>query len=130
MSNLYGVNFHLDAVYGSGTPATFYIAAVTVLPNFLTTGSELAEPSGNGYARVAFDNDVTNWPPAADGLKSNGQPIIFPKATGPWGSIKYWAICDAATGGNIIRWGRMSTKLIANGTVLRFPVDQLTITAR
>lgn len=130
MSNLYGVNFHLDRVYGSGTPPIFYIAAMQNPPYYLSTGASLDEPVGHGYARVVVPNDVANWPPAADGLKGNGKPIIFPKATGTWGNMKYWAICDAATDGNMIRWGRMTSRLIVINSTLRFPVDQLTITVR
>jgi hypothetical protein len=127
---LYGVNYHVDRIYGSGTPATLYVAVMLEPADFLDEGTDLAEPVGNGYARAWTTNDEVHWPEAADGLKSNGVDIIFPTATGVWGNIRYWAILDAATGGNVLVWGGTTTRLVLEGGALRFPVDTLTITAR
>jgi hypothetical protein len=127
---LYGVNWHLDRVYGSGTPATLYVAVMFSEPNYLSTGSDLDEPTGGGYARSATTNSDAYWGAAADGLKSNSQDIVFPTATATWGTLRYWAICDAATDGEMLSWGTMSQALILEGGTLRFERDQLAITAR
>lgn len=127
---LYGVNYFLDQVYGSGTPASVYVALLLASPTYLSTGSTITEPSGNGYARVEVTNDVTNWPDAADGFKANGQDITFPTATGTWGTVKYWAILDASTGGNILTWGGITSRRIGEGATVQFTRDQLSVTAR
>lgn len=127
---LWGANHHLDRVYGSGEPATVYLAAMLSEPVYLDTGSDLDEPIGMAYARVAITNNSSNWSESADGLKTNAQDIVFPQATGTWGTMRYWAICTAATGGQIISWGVMSSQLVLEGGALRFERDHLAITAR
>lgn len=124
---LYGANYHLDRIYGSEDPEYVYIALMTAAPGYLTVGSQLAEPVGDAYARVQFKNDTDNWSGAADGHKGNREPIVFPKATGTWGRLRYWAICDAATDGDIISWGKMTPRLVVEGSVIKFGVDQLSI---
>ena len=125
-----GVNHHLDRVYGSGDPATLYVAVMFSAPRFLDKGADLDEPTGGAYARVAVTNDVNHWGPAAQGIKTNSLDILFPTATANWGTLRQWAICDAATAGKIITWGNMPQRLIVEGATLRFVRDELAITAR
>lgn len=56
-----------SALYGGsslGAPATWYVGWSTTQPN--QDGSNVTEPSGNGYARVAVTNNATNFPAAVD----------------------------------------------------------------
>lgn len=125
-----GVNHHLDRVYGSGDPVTLFVAVMFSHPQFLHTGSDLDEPSGGAYARVAVTNDESHWGAAAQGIKTNSLDILFPTATANWGTLRHWAISDASTGGRIITWGNMPQRLIVEGATLRFPRDELVITLR
>lgn len=127
---LYGANYHLDRIYGSETPTNLYVALMTSAPSYTTTGSGLDEPSGGSYARVEVPNDTDNWHDAADGLKANGKDIVFPTATALWGNMKYWAILDASTDGNILVWGGITSKLVAEGVTPRFVRDRLSFTVR
>ena len=52
----------LDADFGSGTPATWYLAAFLTMPAADGTGG--VEPAVGSYARVAVTNNGTNWPVA------------------------------------------------------------------
>jgi len=124
---LYGVNYHLDRIYGSEDPQYLYLAVMTGKPGYLTTGSQLGEPVGNGYERLQIPNDVEYWSGAADGHKGNSKTLVFAKATGTWGRVKYWALCDAATDGNVIVWGYMTPRLIVEDSIIRFGKDQLSI---
>lgn len=126
----WGVNYHLDRIYGSGDPPTLYVAVMTEEVGRLDTGSSLREPSGNGYQRVTVPNTNAYWGDAADGLKTNAQDIVFPQATGRWGTLRFWAICTQQTEGQVLVWGRMTSQLVIQGGSLRFRRDQLSITSR
>lgn len=126
----WGANHHLDRVYGSGEPATLYLAVMSEQPTTLTTGAGLAEPVGNGYARVAITNNSTSFSGAADGVKTNALDITFPQATGAWGTMRFWALCTAATEGNIVSWGKITPRFVNTNSSIKFSRDQLVITAR
>ncbi|GIM45245.1 hypothetical protein DNHGIG_07940 [Collibacillus ludicampi] len=122
-------NTFLNLVFG-GTgytpPATLYVGLSTTTPT--TSGGNITEPSGNGYARVAVANNPTNWPAASNGSKSNGTAITFPAATGPWGTVTYFFIADAPTGGNVLGYGALTAaQTINQGDTLSFAAGALTV---
>ncbi|MEO1035215.1 MAG: hypothetical protein AAFX44_06600 [Pseudomonadota bacterium] len=90
----------------SGRP-TLYFAFSTADPG--EDGSGAAEPSGNGYARVATAPadwaDATNADPS---VVTNVNNITFPNPTGPWGSCTHGAVYDAASGGNFVAGGPLA----------------------
>lgn len=117
----------LDHITGKGayTSPTVYIAVSTADPT--DDGSGIAEPSGNGYARVA--TSAATWNAASSGATSNAAAISFPTATGAWGTITHFALYDAATDGNILAHGDLDTpQAISNNQVLRFAAGELNIT--
>lgn len=93
----------LNHIFGKDnyTPPTISAALSTADP--LDDASGLAEPAGNGYARV--ETSASDWNTASDGSLDNAGDIIFPKATGSWGTITHFALFDAATGGNMLAYG-------------------------
>lgn len=119
----------LDHVFGGGDyarPATLYIGLSTT--TIADGGTNITEPSGNGYARVVVTNNATNWPAASAGAKSNGTPITFPAATGSWGTITDFFISDADTGGNILAFGALAAaQAVASGETINFAVGALDI---
>lgn len=120
----------LDHVFGAATytpPATLYVALSTT--TITDAGGNMTEPSGSAYARVAVTNNATNWPAAAAGAKANGIAITFPTATGSWGTIIDFAIMDAATAGNMLGFGTLTTaKAVTTGDTPSFAVGDLDIT--
>ncbi len=124
-------NNMLDARFGavaSSAPATYYVGLSTTTPT--NTGSNITEPSGNAYARVAVTNNTTNWPAAASRSKSNGTTITFPTATGSWGTVTHFVLFDAATAGNMRAWGALTaSQSVASGATPDFPVGALVISA-
>jgi len=85
----------LDHVLGNTAytaPTIVYVALYTVAPTDAGGGTEV---TGGAYARVAVTNNITNWPAAAGGLKSNGTEIVFPTATASWGTVVAFAVLDA-----------------------------------
>lgn len=106
-------------------PATYYVALFTVAPNKDGGGTEV---SGGSYARVALTNNVTNWPNAAGGAKSNGIAITFPQATANWGTIVGVALMSAASGGTQYYWGLLNAPVtIINGQTREFPIGALEV---
>ena len=107
--------------------ATYYVGLSTSDPG--ETGVLTGEPSGGSYARKPVTNDVTNFPAAVNGSKSNGVQIAFAEATGTWGVITHFFLADALVAGNIVASGALlSAKSIESGDVFYFDVGDLTIT--
>jgi hypothetical protein len=115
----------LDNLFGSGTPASFSLAASTTEPQ--ENGSGITEPSGGGYARVSITNNTANFPNAPlGGPKTNGADFTFPTANGSWGTLGWWVLYDGAT--PVIFGTLTPSKLIESGDILRIPTGQMTIT--
>ncbi len=108
-------------------PAT-HVALFTVAPSDTGGGTEV---TGGGYLRVTVTNNTTNWPAAtgATAAKSNGTVITFPTASASWGTVVAFGIIDAASAGNLLWWGDLTTsKAIANGDTASFAVSSLSFT--
>jgi hypothetical protein len=123
------MNAVLDELFGGvaySTPSILYVGLSTTQPG--SDGSNVTEPTGNGYTRCAYANDTTNWPSAANRTKTNATVIAFPTPTGDWGSIGYFVIYDAATGGNFYGWGELPAPVVVtSGHPPSFPINALVI---
>ena len=108
------------AVY---TPATnLYVALYTVAPTDVGGGTEL---SGNGYLRILCNN----WAVASGGASSNSIQILFPEATADWGTIVAFAIWDAQSSGNFLKWADLTVnRTILNKDSVKFNIGELDIT--
>ena len=116
----------LDHIFGKGsyTPPTIYVGLSTEDPT--DDGSGLAEPSGNGYARVQTSS--SDWNAASAGSLDNANDITFPQATGSWGTITHFALFDATTGGNMLAHGALSqSKAIGSGDTAKFAAGDLDV---
>jgi hypothetical protein len=94
-------NASLDALLGSTTllGSTVYVGLMLAIPN--PDGTGVVEPSGGAYARVAVTNDSTHWPAATARAKTHASNIVFPQATGNWGTIICVGIFSALTSGTL-----------------------------
>ena len=109
---------------GAYVAPTIYVGLSTADPGEDAAG--LAEPSGNGYARVA--TVAADWNAASGGSKTNANAIEFPKASGSWGTITYVCLFDAATSGNLLASGALTSGVaIGNGETARFLAESLTV---
>jgi len=124
-------NNMLDVVFSKATnsaPTTHYIGLSTTTPT--NTGTNVTEPTGGSYARVAVTNNATNWPAASARAKSNGVAITFVAATASWGTATHFVIYDAASGGTFVAWGALSgATAIGTGVQVSFAIGDLDITA-
>ena len=119
----------LDHITGKTayTKPTAYIALSTADPT--DTGAGLAEPSGNNYSRVTTAG--SDWNAAANGSVTNAAELIFGEASGAWGTITHFAICDSGSrgGGNVLASGQLTyQKAVVSGDTVKFAVGALTIT--
>lgn len=121
----------LDAIFGAqalSVPANFELALSTSAPN--DDGTNVTEPTGNGYARITgLANNLTTWLAAASGQKVNDILFQFPAATGPWGTITHWVLYDQATADYVISGVVSPPKTIDDGDIFKFLVGDILITA-
>jgi hypothetical protein len=105
-------------------PTAWYVALSTTTPT--TTGTNVTEPSGNGYTRQA----VTFGTPAGNPASTSNTGILtFTASGGDWATITYITIYDASTAGNPLAIGQLTnSKLIQNGDSLQFAVAAITVT--
>ena len=101
-------------------PTAWYIGLFTAAPSDAGGGTEV---SGGSYARKAVAFTVSG------NLATNSAAVEFDVATADWGIITSVAVFDAVSGGNMIAYATLTaSKTIANGDVLRIPLNELDIT--
>ncbi len=134
MSSLsnYGERLALDittnAVGGNTPTNTRFVALYTAAPD--ETADSGTEVSGNAYVRRA----ITFAPSTTDNgtgvtSASNIAEVLFPTATGDWGSVVAMAIFDASTGGNMIWYGNLqASRVVNNGDTFRFVIGGIVLT--
>jgi hypothetical protein len=116
----------LDHIMNDGaySAPTIYVGLSTADPG--DDAAALAEPSGNGYARVS--TAAADWNAASGGSKTNANVITFSEASGSWGTVTYVCLFDAETEGNLLASGALSSGVaITSGKIARFPAGQLTV---
>lgn len=129
----------LNSTYGSNTPtlstpATVYIALCSSLPSSDQDGTTIPELDESGYSRFAVTNNDTNWDAAVldggDMVKENALVSEFGSNTGStaWAAASHFAILDAATGGNLLDFGALSTsRTVQPGDLARFPAGSIKV---
>lgn len=104
-------------------PANIYVALSKADPGDDASG--LDEPSGGGYARAACNS----WGAAFQRVIQNSVSVVFPTATGDWGTITHIALYDAITGGNMLAHAQLSvSKTVNTGNVLSIPSEAIAVT--
>lgn len=111
---------HTLAVAAYSAPAGVWVGLHTTATNDDNTGTEV---SGGSYARTAV-----TFSAASGGSTSNSATVTFPTATASWGTVTHFGLYDAATVGNLLYWGALTTsKTVDNGDVFTFPSGNLTV---
>ncbi len=108
-------------------PAHYYVALS--LTNPLGDGSGISEPVGGGYARS--ETLPSDWSDISSFEVHNVNTIQFAKATSGWGTVVYFAVFDASTGGNMLFYGTINSGVgltINTNDVPDFLANQLSFT--
>lgn len=99
-------------------PTMLYVALYLTDPGDGDAGIEV---SGAAYTRkvVAFNNPI-------NGVCTNTAEVVFPQATGVWGTLAFCGIRDALTGGNLLFHGPLSaSQYIQTGDIFRFKAGSI-----
>jgi hypothetical protein len=116
----------LDHIVGktSYTMPTTHVALFTAAPSDAGGGTEV---SGGSYARKATAG--ADWNAASGGSISNANALAFPTASGSWGTVTHWALMDASTSGNMLRWAALgASKAVGTGDTPSFAAGALVLT--
>ena len=104
-------------------PSATYLALFTAAPSDSGGGTEV---SGNGYARQAVTWDTAS---GTGGTTSNSTAETFTASGGSFGEVTHIGIFDAATSGNLLWHGAMtSSKTVADGDSLQFAAGAIDLT--
>lgn len=103
-------------------PSTRYLGLFTASTG-LEANTPSAEVSGGSYARKAV-----TFAAASGGSSATNATVTFDTATASWGTITHVAIMDAATSGNVLFWGAVTTsKTIDTGDTFQVTSGNLTV---
>ena len=112
---------HALATAAYTAPTNVYVGLHTGSPADDDSGAN--EITGNGYTRK-----VASFAAAASGSASTDATITFDAATGNWGTITHISIYDAATSGELLFHGAVTTsKTIETGDTFQISSGNLTI---
>ncbi len=123
----YLANALLNHIFGKGTytpPTNIYVELSTTAPT--DAGTNVTPPSGGGYARK--QTAPADWNTGSGRIIDNANAIEFAEATGSWGTLSHFALFDAASGGNFLGWGALTTpKAVDSGDTARFAAGDLDV---
>jgi hypothetical protein len=101
-----------------------YVGFSTTVIN--ADGSGITEPSGNAYARISVA--AAEWTTVGRRRSTNVAKAFSAAPTGSWGTLIYWFISTAASGGTIEWYDPLSLSIVPSiGTAPSIPAGQLFI---
>ena len=110
----------------SFTEVNVYVALFTdsASPAELEAGTLTNEVSGGSYAR-----QLAGLSAPSDGASENASDITFPQATADWGTVRYVALMDAVSAGNVLMYSQLDAdKVINNGDTFKINAGDLDVT--
>lgn len=136
--SVYTSNFVLNKILRSTDwtpPSSYWVglflagSETALRNNTVTSGIEV--PNSNAYARQEIRGATSiTFPASTAGSTSNSAAIVFPTATGSWGTIYYVALLDSSTigAGNVILYGSLSTaKPVDSGDTMRINTGSMVL---
>lgn len=128
LNSLFGKTSNFGAL---ALAPTIYVGLSSTTPT--EAGTNVTEPSGGSYARVATVAADWNAATSADpSVVDNANAITFAAATADWLSaadLTHFVLYDALTTGNFLGSGDLSVaKPVLNGDTPSFPVGALDVT--
>lgn len=103
-------------------PTTLYVALFTA-DGGLESGTLTNELSGSGYTR----QEVT-FGASASGTSANNAFVTWDPATASWGTVTHLAVMDAASVGQVLYHGALTTsKTVGIGDTFQITTGELTV---
>lgn len=127
-ASTYLANKIANHVYRATTytsPAAVYVALFTSTATLaeLKAGTLTNEVTGGSYARVAA---TFGAPTDGDG---GATTVTFPVASAGWGAVRFVAIMDASTAGNVLTYAQNSSDVTVNtGNTYQYNTNALSET--
>jgi hypothetical protein len=126
----FGASSWLSTLFGIEDPIAGYYLALCLDepgPGFDGLILDDIEPAGGGYARQFYASDDTHW--AVNGnYVTNLLEVGFGTPTLDWGRLTHFALCTAASSGDIYAWGEfLSPSFAAAGFELVLPPGGLVL---
>lgn len=129
---LWGAGEILRTFFAQSTepPENFYLALISeVAPTPYISGAELSEPLFDEYERAVIPNDAITW--TNDGqvhIMICETDVVFPTALEDWGTIRFWAVCNAPEGGYIYFVGAFEEpEVISEGDAVQVSSGNLSV---
>lgn len=127
MTTTYFLNSIMGNVFKTKTnpalPTNYYIGLSTTAPKMDGTG--VTEPTSGGYSRVKLDS--LSQP--SNGVLTNSNAILFEESSENWGLVTHFVIFDAASGGNLLMYDKLSTaRTVEEATVVTIKSGSLELT--
>lgn len=128
----YTENKVLDHALGTASwtaPSTVYLGLFTNTSGNAATNLEAGTLTDEvTTAGSAYGRETISFGSASGGSASNSGTVTFSAATSNWGTITHVAVMDAATGGNVLFWGAVTTsKTIESGDTFQVSSGNLSI---
>ena len=90
----------------------FEVAAVTQVPPLNVDVADLVEPVGNAYARATIPYNTASWTFNNFCEMQSAVDIVFPSATGFWGSIEAYVFLTSNSGSSITKYVACISRLV------------------
>jgi hypothetical protein len=95
-------------------PAKVFLALLTATPTNSSTGSTITEATYTGYARTELPAaSISAAEEAAKSKIENSAELVYAACTASTSTITAWALCDAASAGNVVMWGTCTSTVIS-----------------
>ena len=108
----------------STTATAAHVGLLTAAPSESAPGTEV---SGGSYARVAAGFGA----PSPAGVIGNASAVVFPTASGSWGTVTHVGLYDAASGGNLLAFKALAASVpVSTGQQPQFASGALTVTVQ
>jgi hypothetical protein len=118
-------NYLCETLLDYALSSTLYVGLATSAGT--PDGSAVSEPWVNGYARVQCV--ASTWSVASVNTKTNSNSIMFPEATGAWGTISSVVFYGTATAGDYFGAIALSTAVaVVSEQIVVFATGDLDVT--
>lgn len=105
-----------NLVADSGYPDTIFVGLSSTTP--VAGGTNVTEPSGNGYARISLTMGA-----AASRQRSNTNAVQFAASGGDWGTMTHSVFYTAITGGTFVSFDPLdSSRNMVDGATMDFAI--------
>ena len=119
-----GENAALDALFGSGTPATVYLCYYSAAPTKAGSGTEITN-----LARKAITNNSTNFPAASSSVKKLHVAQQTAAASGACAAATHWGFHAHISNDALMAWGPVTVPFTCGvGDSALVAIDGITIT--